>query len=426
MAPIYKGDTEVLTGQLKLGNQDVKEVYLGAEKIWPSKIVYPDPVDRFFWKVYGPNNAEDIGLIDSLSHRLTQRPNVPQGAPPNLDSSRSNTSANIYQNKRCFLIQNVYKIDTKQRIYWQNGKAKFTFDMKKWKLVDTDFNCKLKLVASAIRFSSEHYWSSSAVWNNVHFDGYPIAQCESYYQSPSVINIITWTGTEGYNEKTWVSEKTVAEYFEEDNGLVDIDLTWAVNRDDGNAAATRFAFGESGSTFNISFDLDEISFTTEEPDSENPEFHRCSNTRHVGNMESDKPVFRDNYRITIGSVNNTVRIWEFRTSPPEYLVKAPYVGFGHKEGNRDETNRFYFWGCTSGTDANQLAAQLNNDDLNELHVNGVSLDLYSVANRGAWKAFQGSVLGGGVAWGVYVDIPNTLSAVWDAQYQGVNFVGLTP
>ena len=35
MAPIYKGDTEVLDGQLKIGNQDVKEVYLGSEKIWP-------------------------------------------------------------------------------------------------------------------------------------------------------------------------------------------------------------------------------------------------------------------------------------------------------------------------------------------------------------------------------------------------------
>lgn len=35
MAPIYKGNTEVLEGQLKLGNQDVKEVYLGSEKIWP-------------------------------------------------------------------------------------------------------------------------------------------------------------------------------------------------------------------------------------------------------------------------------------------------------------------------------------------------------------------------------------------------------
>jgi len=48
MAPIYKGDTEVLDGQLKIGNQDVKEVYLGSEKIWPPIPVYPDPVDRFF------------------------------------------------------------------------------------------------------------------------------------------------------------------------------------------------------------------------------------------------------------------------------------------------------------------------------------------------------------------------------------------
>ena len=37
MAPIYKGDKEILDGQLKLGNQDVKEVYLGTQKIWPPK-----------------------------------------------------------------------------------------------------------------------------------------------------------------------------------------------------------------------------------------------------------------------------------------------------------------------------------------------------------------------------------------------------
>ena len=37
MAPIYKGDKEVMPGELKLGNQDVKEVYLGTEKIWPPK-----------------------------------------------------------------------------------------------------------------------------------------------------------------------------------------------------------------------------------------------------------------------------------------------------------------------------------------------------------------------------------------------------
>ena len=35
MAPIFKGDKEVMPGELKLGNQDVKEVYLGTEKIWP-------------------------------------------------------------------------------------------------------------------------------------------------------------------------------------------------------------------------------------------------------------------------------------------------------------------------------------------------------------------------------------------------------
>lgn len=35
MAPIFKGNKEVMPGELKLGNKDVKEVYLGTEKIWP-------------------------------------------------------------------------------------------------------------------------------------------------------------------------------------------------------------------------------------------------------------------------------------------------------------------------------------------------------------------------------------------------------
>ena len=33
--PIYRGSTKVEVGQLKIGDQDVKEVYLGAIKIWP-------------------------------------------------------------------------------------------------------------------------------------------------------------------------------------------------------------------------------------------------------------------------------------------------------------------------------------------------------------------------------------------------------
>jgi len=425
MAPIYKGDTEVLDGQLKIGNQDVKEVYLGSEKIWPSKIIYPDPVDRFFWKVGAGTDAYAIGLLGSTSHGFTQRPSVPSGTPPNLDTGRSQTSTSISGDRYCQFLQNVYRVDSSSRYRWQNGKAKFTFDMKKWNLVDTDFNCYLKLVGENLRFSPEHLWDGR-VYSNVFFEGHRIVQCESSYVSPGPsTNILSWTGTSGFDERTWVSEKTVGEYFEENDGLVDVNVSWAVRKDDSNNTGGSYGFADRENSSYIRFSFDEISFTTTKPDLEKPEFHRCSNLRHVGNMESDKPVFRDNYRITIGSVNNTVRIWEFRTSPPEYPVKAPNVGFGHKEGNRDETNRFYFWGCTSGTDANQLAAQLNNDDLNELHVNGVSLDISGVPLRGAWKAFQGSVLGGGVAWGVYVDIPNTLSAVWDAKYQGANFVGLT-
>ena len=36
--PIYRGGTKVEVGQLKIGDQDVKEVYLGATKIWPEAV----------------------------------------------------------------------------------------------------------------------------------------------------------------------------------------------------------------------------------------------------------------------------------------------------------------------------------------------------------------------------------------------------
>ena len=36
--PIYRGGTKVERGQLKIGTQDVKEVYLGATKIWPEAL----------------------------------------------------------------------------------------------------------------------------------------------------------------------------------------------------------------------------------------------------------------------------------------------------------------------------------------------------------------------------------------------------
>lgn len=423
-----------MPGQLKLGGQDVKEVYLGTEKIWPSKIIYPDPVDRFFWKVYGGVDGNAIGLFPSCTLALTQKGNVPSGTTPNLDNSKAVMGKNTQTDRRFTFEQQSWKADSSKRLYMQNQKGRLTFDMKQWTLQDTDYNCKLKIVMNEqILFGgrgatyAEHYWSSSPAYCRFLIDDdlFMFATC-SYPSAGNWIEIIDWLGTPGYAKSTWISKKTIGEYIEQDNGILTMEQEWAVRADGGNATGSFFAWQDTGDHLYFLMNFDEFSFTTEEPDLERPDYHRCKNPRHVGNMKADQPVFRDNYRITIGSVNNTVRIWEFVTSPSEYLTKAPYVGFGHLEGNRDDLNRFYFWGFTSGTDANQLALQLNNDDLNELHVNGVSINIDDIALRGAWKAFQGSVLGGGVAWGVYVDIPNTLSAVWDAEYQGVNFVGLTP
>ena len=317
----------------------------------------------------------------------------------------------------------------------QNQKGRITFDMKQWTLQDTDYNCKLKVVMNERpRFDgggatfAEHYWSSSATRCRFLIEDrlLMLATC-SYPSAGQWIEIIDWFGTVGYPKTTWVSDKTIAEYMEEDNGILNMYQQWAVNSDGGDAAATRYAWQDVGKYLLFSMNFIEFSFTTEKPDVENPEYHRCLNTRHVGNMKANQPVFRDNYGITINGVNHRFRIWEFATSPAEYLTKAPYVGFAHLDGDRDRSNLFAFWGFASVNDATQLALQLNNDDLNELHVNGVSIDISDLAKRGDWKAFTGTTMvGGGTAYGVYISISNRLSAVWDAQYQGVNFVGLTP
>lgn len=435
MAPIYKGDKEILDGQLKLGNQDVKEVYLGTQKIWPSKIIYPDPVDRFFWKVSGKIDGNAIGLFPSCTLALTQKGNRPGGALDNIDNTKATMIKNTQTDRRFNFEQQSWKTDSTKRLYMQNQKGRLTFDMKQWTLQDTDYNCKLKIVMKEqILFGgrgatyAEHYWSVSPVRCRFLIDDHllMLATC-SYPSAGNWQEIIDWLGTPGYTKLTWVSEKTIAEYMEQDNGILTMDQEWAVNRDGSNAAASRYAFQDTGTHLYFLMQFDEFSFTTEEPDLENPALHRCINTRHVGNMKADQPVFRDNYGITINGVNHRFRIWEFATSPAEYLTKAPYVGFAHLDGDRDRSNLFAFWGFASVNDATQLALQLNNDDLNELHVNGVSIDISDLAKRGDWKAFTGTTMvGGGTAYGVYISISNRLSAVWDAQYQGVNFVGLTP
>lgn len=85
MAPIYKGDKEVMPGELKLGNKDVKEVYLGTQKIWPpqpkSIVIYehnvspvpvPDPATRTFdfgngYKLYWTCNwTHDSSVTDPV------------------------------------------------------------------------------------------------------------------------------------------------------------------------------------------------------------------------------------------------------------------------------------------------------------------------------------------------------------------------
>lgn len=51
--PIYRGSTKVEVGQLKIGDQDVKEVYLGATKIWPEAIALNPALNPTFGQYAG-------------------------------------------------------------------------------------------------------------------------------------------------------------------------------------------------------------------------------------------------------------------------------------------------------------------------------------------------------------------------------------
>ena len=62
--PIYKGSTEVTAGNLKLGSKDVKEVYLGSEKIWPSAAP--------FTYEFLANKNKDAALGDATGSRIPQ------------------------------------------------------------------------------------------------------------------------------------------------------------------------------------------------------------------------------------------------------------------------------------------------------------------------------------------------------------------
>lgn len=74
--PIYKGSTEITSGNLKLGNKDVKEVYLGSQLIWPSK-------NPFTYTVLD-NKTKDNALgdydparVETIKERVKGRASLP-------------------------------------------------------------------------------------------------------------------------------------------------------------------------------------------------------------------------------------------------------------------------------------------------------------------------------------------------------------
>lgn len=62
--PIYRGSTKVEVGQLKIGDQDVKEVYLGATKIWPEAIAINPALNPLFGVSVGNASGYDVAITN--------------------------------------------------------------------------------------------------------------------------------------------------------------------------------------------------------------------------------------------------------------------------------------------------------------------------------------------------------------------------
>lgn len=62
--PIYRGGTKVEVGQLKIGDKDVKEVYLGATKIWPEAVEVKPALTPTFGASVGNASGYDVAVTN--------------------------------------------------------------------------------------------------------------------------------------------------------------------------------------------------------------------------------------------------------------------------------------------------------------------------------------------------------------------------
>lgn len=92
-----------------------------------------------------------------------------------------------------------------------------------------------------------------------------------------------------------------------------------------------------------------------------------------------------NVAFQFGGSVQAVSIWPI-SEWSVYDNNVPYIGYAHTPGNVSDNNRIILWGLSSFTFAQQYAAGLNGDTIQELVVNGTPASSYVA--RGGWIAGQ--------------------------------------
>jgi len=208
MAPIFKGDKEVTPGELKLGNQDVKEVYLGSEKIWPAGP--PPGVNNVLWTP--SKDPAPLNMVPTLT--VTRNARVPSGTPPNIASTTAeyNNYVNSYQ--QCAL--KVTATNPANYTAMQNPQMRVRFMVRDWVVGPTDLNCYIKITLS-VSSSGPDYTSGTPkhrLEGELSFGG-------------AKKKILEMSGGGFYsNNVTFTTTQTINEYIE-NRQYLDFTHTWS-------------------------------------------------------------------------------------------------------------------------------------------------------------------------------------------------------
>ena len=228
MAPIYRGDTEVLEGQLKLGNTDVKEVYLGSEKIWPAGP--PPGVDNILWEP--SKDPAPLNMVPTLT--VTRNASVPSGTPPNIASTTVEHNWSKYEQTGKIVVN---AINPSAYQYIINPQMRLRFMVRDWVVGPTDLNCYIRMTIGVTSSRADYVRGapSHILEGELSFGGKKqtiLSQTGEYF------------GTSGL---TFTTTQTINEYIE-NRQYLDFTHTWC----QGNSSNyNRFVNGSNISYMSI-------------------------------------------------------------------------------------------------------------------------------------------------------------------------------